>query len=113
MLRFSLLAVVFLSGCGIYTGTEGIKYQPDTLISFITPAVQDQIEANRKESYEAGLAKATIPDPVEIDDGSVTIVTGEEVMEAGGSALASVVPFGGAIGLIITLIVGGITRRKK
>ena len=108
-----LCAVLVISGCGLYLGSEGVKYLSEDLTGFRTPAVDRQIQANRKKAYEDGKAERVLSEPEELVDGSVTVVTGETVVKVGGSALSTLMPFGGTIGLILTIIFGGISRIRK
>ncbi len=103
---------LFICGCGWYVGTEGVIYQPDDLTGFRTPAVDAQIEKDRQQAYEDGKAERELSEASELDDGSVTVATGDQIMEAGGSTLANLLPYGGAASGLLLIIIG-IFKRKK
>lgn len=108
-----LLLFTLLVGCGLYTGSEGVVYNPDTMTGFRTAEFDKAIEEARRDAYEAGKSNQRIPDTDILPDNSTTLVTGSEIAEYGGGMVANVLPYGGAIQLVLSTIFGLLRRRRK
>jgi hypothetical protein len=114
LIKQPLLLIVLLTvSCGTYFGSEGIIYNQSELKGFITHDVESQIEKNRIDAFEAGKSLGALPQAKQLDDGAITLVEPEVLLEASSGLITSVVPFAGTIGLIMTILLGVLKRRKE
>tara|TARA_R110002126_G_scaffold126784_1_gene268987 strand:- start:457 stop:804 length:348 start_codon:yes stop_codon:yes gene_type:complete len=113
-MRAWLLITLALTSCGVMAANNGLTATGDEVVGFRTVKTEDQHEDNRLEAYAAGKADAEVPEPVEVDDGAIEIISPEDAKEIGGSLLGPVKPYAVIIFNISLLIASVcVTKRKK
>lgn len=113
-MRYWLLTLLFLTSCGVMVANNGFTVTGQTVLGFSTTETEATHEANRRAAFEAGQADAEIPEADPVDDGSTTLLSGDDVAEMGGSLLGPLQPYWQlltALGLLCASVVA--TKRKK